>query len=173
MIKKITLPIFFVFSIYSLYGQKDTVIYANDNNTIVKEKGQIKNGKKIGVWKEFYTDEENKGLIKREHFYNSRGFSYKVKNYYDKNCNNIISGIGNYKEENGFSVSHGKTIHYYCNGNIEYISFYRNGSSLYSKSYYENGNIKGMQKHIIDTGGERRGKWIRGYENGNIKEKVF
>ncbi|PKP44943.1 MAG: hypothetical protein CVT95_10015 [Bacteroidetes bacterium HGW-Bacteroidetes-12] len=51
MIRNITLIFIFIISpIYYLVGQVDTVIYT-ENEQLVKEKGQLKDGKRIGIWK--------------------------------------------------------------------------------------------------------------------------
>lgn len=165
VIKHSTLTLFFIFSICNIYGQKDTVVYTEDGQ-LIKEKGQIKEGKKVGVWKEFYTDEENKGLLKREFFYNSNGFIYKSKSYFDKNCFNRLKQSGHYKLIKGYRVYHGKDILYYCNGKIKHISHYKNG--IYKKSiyYYDNGVLEQSEKKTKRNSNHKRGLLVVNFKNG-------
>ena len=151
---------------FELFGQNDSIIY-NEKGEI-KEKGKIVNGLKSGLWIEYYTDNENKGLIKRK-FYYSKGVYFKAEAYYGIKCNNRLSGIGNYKEVKGYSVNHGKKTTYYCSGKVDRKALYKNDNLICSKSFYENGNVENIQSKVIGSN-NRRGKWVRGYENGIIKE---
>ena len=115
--------------------------------------------KKEGMWKEYF---EN-GNLKTQAQYH-RNLFCGIYLEYHKNGNLALKGEYDYFKNN----KKGDWIEYYEDGSIKNKVFYNSNGikESNSASYYQNGNLKEQGEYEYLTG-QKDGKWIQFYENGD------
>mgnify|MGYP003388214696 CR=1 FL=1 len=155
--------------VYQLFGSKKIVL------------GKILNGKKIGLWVNWYENGQKKstktfvdGVLYGEHSY------WYEDGKLEKICNHCGTGVVKLWYENGQikkdgfyeeGLLNGVCEYYYENGNLKERSIFKKGEYFgLVEKYYENDNLK---TRFTKTEGKLIGDYESYYETGLLKKRCF
>ncbi len=159
--------------------RKGNGIYQNYNNYgNLLSQGKIKNGKKIGVWINYY---ENGKIKEKGHFENN---VYFIDSYYKRNGEKLIqNGKGIYSvyaDDGKTIILNGKVLNGLRNGTwnvlnplsqnvIQTLNYVKGKMNGIQETYYDSGELasKGLMENDL-----KEGEWIWYNDNGTINSKV-
>jgi antitoxin component YwqK of YwqJK toxin-antitoxin module len=165
-------------------GDSLVVVYRLYVNDILVENERLnrtdKNGKRQGVWKDFYID----GRVKREAYYRNDTLDGLYKEFNEKGAMiaSLVYRDGKIKEYNAEDTASVEIRNKYDeNGNLIYSGPYRKNTPIGIHREYKDGKIKDgklysdngilLGEGIIDEEGKKTGNWKYYYVSGEIKSK--
>ena len=168
----------------SLIPYSGKIIY--EKNNFITESGELKNGKKVGLWIDRYNDS---GILERERVYENGELKDGLRKNYHWNgrlmnrvnvTNGLMNGLWEEFHDNGLLSYRAMQVDGKAEGLVE--SFHKNGQIRYSHNYkdgieedgififfYDNGQIKsqGMMRN-----GKKNGSWEYFNRDGSLERRL-